>query len=347
MTDALTLPRLTASQLAARGSTSMEQPFILVANASTDWRSHRLLRRSMRYWVDILTSRWPEATAEFWLNGPSPSDPHPDLEPLPTATHRLATADPSNRAYLLLQLPPRRWHRLMRFGKRLASAASTAGFWKCLGSPQLEAEWHIKSHWSQLLVGRRGAGMSNHTDSLDAGAWHLQLAGRKRWRLSGRASDGEAVATYTYEGVLHPGEQLYYGAQWAHETSCLDAPTVSVSHSTVPPSKEGARLFYEQVQADCAYQSEANLHLSGELCDAWERCAPAILDEGGEASEEMMPSTWRQRIHRSGATPMAVRRLTRKREDTLAGHYCNDRQGLEVEPVPETASTTSALRDEL
>ena len=86
-----------------------------------------------------------------------------------------------------------------------------------------------------------------------------------------------------------------------------------------------------QGHADCAYQSEANLHLSGELCDAWERCAPAIL---GAASEgEAWPSTWRDRIRQSGATPMAVRRVTGKREDTLPTHYCNDEQGLLVEEV--------------
>ena len=156
-------------------------------------------------------------------------------------------------------------------------------------------------------------------------------------------------------------------AQWAHETRCLDFPTVSVSHSTVPHSEQGARYLYDQVhrptvllptshlpayllllpctddtwqvQADCAYQSDANLHMSGELCDAWERCAPAILgtaSEGGEA----WPSTWRDRISQSGATPMAVRRLTGKREDTMPAHYCNDEQGLVVD-------STGEERDEL
>ena len=105
MATPLPLPRLSAPQLSARGSTSVEQPFILIANATSDWRSHRLLRRSMRYWAAALTSRWPNATAEFWLNGPSPSDPHPELERVPIAAHRLATADPSDGAYLLLQLP--------------------------------------------------------------------------------------------------------------------------------------------------------------------------------------------------------------------------------------------------
>ena len=175
--------------------------------------------------------------------------------------------------------------------------------------------------------------MTNHTDSLAAAAWHLQLAGRKRWRLSGIAADGESMVTY--EDVLHPGEQLYYDAHWAHETRCLDTPTVSVSHSAVPPSPDGARHFYDQVQADCAYQSDANLHLSGELCDAWERCAPAILGAG-----EPSPSTWRERILQSGATPMAARRVTGKREDTLPAHYCNDKEGLVVEE-------RVALRDEL
>ena len=84
--------------------------------------------------------------------------------------------------------------------------------------------------------------MTNHTDSLAAAAWHLQLAGRKRWRLSGLAADGESMVTY--EDVLHPGEQLYYDAHWAHETRCLDTPTVSVSHSAVPPSPDGARPRY-------------------------------------------------------------------------------------------------------
>ena len=39
---------------------------------------------------------------------------------------------------------------------------------------------------------------------------------------------------------------------------------------------------------------------------------------------------------------MAVRRLTRKREDTLPAHYCNDKQGL----LDEEGSTGEE-RDEL
>ena len=316
----LPLPRLTASQLADRSSVHAEHPFILLADnasAASGWTRSRL---STTFWASLLSSSWPEATAEFWLHGPSPSNPFPEIQRMATAARQLASQP---HAYLLVQLPPQRWRRLARFSDAAVSPPSRVS-WSCLGSARLEAEWHLKSHWSQLLAGRTGAGMANHTDSLRAGAWHLQLAGRKRWRLSAYSGADGSPREVVYEAVLNPGEQLFYPPDWAHETQCLDAPTVSVTESIVP---RAARRFYEQVQADCASQSHASLHLSGELCDAWERCKSAIIgsESDGEAAE--LPS-WRERIRRVATSPMAAQRLVSEREAILPEHACNDVQGL-------------------
>ena len=42
-------------------------------------------------------------------------------------------------------------------------------------------EYHLKTHWKIILVGSRGAGMFNHSDSLLTSSWHAHLMGSKWW----------------------------------------------------------------------------------------------------------------------------------------------------------------------
>ena len=42
-------------------------------------------------------------------------------------------------------------------------------------------EYHLKTHWKIILVGARGAGMFNHSDSLLTSSWHAHLMGSKWW----------------------------------------------------------------------------------------------------------------------------------------------------------------------
>jgi hypothetical protein len=40
---------------------------------------------------------------------------------------------------------------------------------------QLMNEYHIKTHWQIYIIGSRGSGMFNHSDSLLTSSWHAHL----------------------------------------------------------------------------------------------------------------------------------------------------------------------------
>ena len=118
-------------------------------------------------------------------------------------------------AYVLLQVPPARWQELTAHGAvpsapQLPWSGASMDWNSCLADAQLLSEWSLKSHWAQLLIGRRGAGMASHTDSLAAASWHAQLSGRKWWHLC--SGSGEC-----FEGIVQPGEVLSYPAGWARD----------------------------------------------------------------------------------------------------------------------------------
>ena len=62
----------------------------------------------------------------------------------------------------------------------------------------------LKTHWKILLVGARGAGMFNHSDSLQTSSWHLTVSGRKWWYVCGTLSN--ETSSKCLEGVVAPGE---------------------------------------------------------------------------------------------------------------------------------------------
>ena len=349
------LPRLSTTELTERHDFS--GPFILTGNMTHGWGATERVG-------DRLVELFPQAVVE-----------HGNL--LMKLKHAIE-AGAADERYLLLQLPPPRWNVLERSNmlpppQGLPSsavshfiAAQHPQWWaECLDDSTLAFEWHMKTHWSQLLSGNRGAGMSNHTDALLVGAWHAHVAGRKRWTLCG-ASAG------CFEGVVEAGEVLFYGAGWAHETMCLATPTVSVSRSVV--QRAHAKALIEQISNECAFGSVANLGLSGALCDAWERlCAPRLLRQLGlndTAAEEIaadVPSAWRERIRHASAAraaaggdadaprrrergrgsggEMAARRAIRRREEVQPEHHTYEAYrpqaasgAVEREPVMNTLS---------
>ena len=235
----------------------------------------------------------------------------------------LASPASPGTSYLLLQLPPPRWRMLEAL--ELVPRGPLFGVhnsWleeRCFGgaaAATLASEWHLKTHWSQLLVGTRGAGMSNHTDALQVGSWHAHLAGRKRWRLCSPRSVGGGGECF--EDILVPGDVLVYPAGWSHETECLETPTVSISRSTVPVREDEAITFAEQIGDECAFGQAANLHLSGALCDTWDACALAA------------GRTWRDRNRWAALSAMAARRAIAKREAVLPDHYTYEALRLAV-----------------
>ena len=102
----------------------------------------------------------------------------------------------------------------------------------CLGSPRRRSDGvHLKTHWKILLVGAKGAGMFNHSDSLQTSSWHLTVSGRKWWYVCGTLSSESS--SKCFEGVVNPGEVLYYGRGWSHETQNVDAPTITLTDTAV------------------------------------------------------------------------------------------------------------------
>ena len=85
-----------------------------------------------------------------------------------------------------LQLSPAMWGELEDAGQlgkdRHWHLENDGWLEECLGHPgsDVSAEYHLKTHWKILLVGARGAGMFNHSDSLQTSSWHATVAGRAR-----------------------------------------------------------------------------------------------------------------------------------------------------------------------
>ena len=363
------LPRYTASQLASQliePDGDLDEPFVLTDNMTFGW-SMPLTHKQNVQWLDEISALWPDGIAEFAPNNllgtTHNGSPRRVLAPLPTAMseimqwhkgHRTAfKRDPSvpAGAYALFQMPSSRWALFERRGDvpkpdhlppRGAAAASSLV--SCLGEA-MAAEWELKSHWAMLLVGTRGAGMLNHTDSLGVGSWHAHLTGRKWWYLSAapmalrhRAESGRRC----WEGVVEAGEVLYYGRNWWHETQCIDTPTVTLSQSLI--QRPHVRALVEQVVRDCALseRTSPNLRMSGALCDAWDRCGPQLLARFATepAKQPPLPS-WRQIVMRESAAratamgrrnsgKMAARRAIRKREEVLPLHYIYEALNLSL-----------------
>ena len=66
--------------------------------------------------------------------------------------------------------------------------------------------------------------MFNHSDTLETSSWHGTVLGTKWWYVC----KGEC-----FESYVEPGEVLYYGAGWSHETQNLVTPTLTVTGTVV------------------------------------------------------------------------------------------------------------------
>merc|ERR1712190_649271 len=136
--------------------------------------------------------------------------------------------------YMHLQLTPTMWEQLEAAGHLPADRHSflinDEWIHECLESvpngDAISEEWHLKTHWKIILIGTRGAGMFNHSDSLLTSSWHAHVAGRKWWHVCGRGRSGDTVC---FEEELKPGDILYYPRSWHHETQCLDSPTITLT----------------------------------------------------------------------------------------------------------------------
>eukprot|EP00658_Telonema_sp_P-2_P029343 TRINITY_DN22334_c0_g1_i3.p1 TRINITY_DN22334_c0_g1~~TRINITY_DN22334_c0_g1_i3.p1 ORF type:complete len:354 (+),score=26.56 TRINITY_DN22334_c0_g1_i3:172-1233(+) len=203
------LPRVALSELTSdQNGVYLERrkPFVLTG-AMAGWRA-------LNWSLIELGSRWPKAVADFhpfnMLEKESKSLYLTRFSAgLKQLTKDKTNFDGSGRGpqgrYLHLQLTPSMWGEVEEQGE-----VPQARHWQLHGDewmntclePELQEEYHIKTHWKILIMGTRGAGMFNHTDSLRTSSWHGQLTGRKWWYL--------CKAGVCYETIAQPGLSLIH-----------------------------------------------------------------------------------------------------------------------------------------
>ena len=114
----------------------------------------------------------------------------------------------------------------------------------------------LGTSFRMLVVGSAHSGMQLHSDTLPTSSWQLQLLGEKLWTVGSPGRDDRGGSwphpDRCFEGVLRPGDALWYGPKWPHETEVLDHPTISISESGMPEDQERADLFAAVVWEDCA-----------------------------------------------------------------------------------------------
>jgi hypothetical protein len=281
-------------------------PFILLGAA--DWPIIENAKDGWS-WLEELARRWPKAVTDFYPhNMLSHSRQSPYLTRLATAVEELKV-DPRTQEskfryetqggalegrYMHLQLTPAQWLELEKSDipvERHVHLENDNWLRKCLGYPHeaVAAEYHLKTHWKILLVGARGAGMFNHSDSLQTSSWHLTVTGRKWWYVCGTLSN--ETSSKCFEGVVQPGEVLYYGRGWSHETQNVDAPTITLTDTAV--HQRNYQAMADKLYGECT-REVLDFKFSGALCDALDTCYGALYELFGGDEPYSIYRPWRE-----------------------------------------------------
>ena len=214
-----------------------ERPFILVG-ATESWQAMEKWK-TLSYLGDIM----PKEVTDFYpYNMLSMDRQNPYLTRLGRAIQQALTPDDYSKfnydatamegRYLHLQLTPPTW-RLLEENKdidvdRHWHLKGDEWMEACMPEPDLQSEYHLKTHWQIILAGSRGAGMFNHSDTLMTSSWHATVLGTKWW------CDGAPPRCTT------PGR--------ACSCSCRRVPmpmrsaTVLAAHSRARPAQKSAPL---------------------------------------------------------------------------------------------------------
>lgn len=294
-------PRINASDLDAYTHfKERRDPFVLLG-ATEDWQIVKRAENRWR-WLEDLGEKWPLAVTDFYPhNMLSHARQAPYLTRLKRAVEELKVKPgPSQDSkfryesrggalhgrYLHLQLTPRQWRALEAQGdiqeERHTHLENDAWLKKCLGYPSssVSSEYHLKTHWKILLVGARGAGMFNHSDSLQTSSWHLTVSGRKWWYVCGTLSN--ETSSKCFEGVVKPGQVLYYGRGWHHETQNLDDPTITLTDTAV--HAQNYQAVASKLYGECT-REVLDFKFSGALCDALDSCYHVFHELFGSSAE--------------------------------------------------------------
>ena len=308
------LPRVDAADLSKFAEyEERRDPFVL-RGATAGWKAVEEAGKTNAgawAWLEALADQFPDAVTDFYpYNMLSSNRQSPYLTRLRRAVKELKIVNDKHQQlngsafryesgngalrgrYMHLQLTPDVWTELERRGAIAADRhwqlENDAWLEECLGYPHgaVAAEYHLKTHWKILLVGARGAGMFNHSDSLQTSSWHAQLAGRKWWHVCGVLSDGRPKC---YEGIVAPGEILYYGRGWSHETQNLDDPTATITDTAVHARNFAA--VADKLHGECT-REVLDFRFSGQLCDALDACYN-VLHRAFKDGRDKPPSMWR------------------------------------------------------
>jgi len=124
-------------------------------------------------------------------------------------------------------------------------------------SDELRDELLTKTHWYQMLIGSKDAGMFNHRDGFENSGWHLHIRGSKRWHvchpdnsmyIKKYTKDGAGETNFfspnyeshpeirkvtAYMGELSVGDILYYPGRFWHQTHNVQEVNITFTCSGV------------------------------------------------------------------------------------------------------------------
>lgn len=300
---ALPLPKVSVHDIDRQGKKLQRyanrlDPFVLTGAASSWGALNKASQGPANawLWLDRLVDLWPKAVVDFYpYNMLSQDRQSPFLTRLGRAVFELKIRNSPQQQtenastfrydkfalegrYFHLQLTPEMWRQLEADTKHGLAAKrhwhleNDGWIDDCFGGDDaLRTEYHLKTHWKIILAGAAGAGMFNHSDSLQTSSWHAHLAGRKWWYVCGDLSTGQRGACF--ESVLEPGDILYYGRGWHHETQNLETPTITITDTAIH-AKNFAHVA-DMLHAECT-RDAFNFKFSATLCDALDSCYDAL-----------------------------------------------------------------------
>lgn len=284
------------------------EPFV-ITDLLMDWFSRDMWPAT---WKKVLADNFPEAVVDFYpYNMLKSSSPYlarvarglKELMHTGKDAHfpdRPGQGDLEGR-YLHLQLTPSMWNKLEDLGnipaKRHPFLLNDEWQRECMGplDGEVAAEWNLKTHWKIILIGTRGAGMHNHSDSLRTASWHAHVAGKKWWYVCGTLQNGSDAC---FEDVLQRGDILYYPRDWHHETQCLETPTVTITDTVMHLGN--AEGIFGKTNGECTGRDSLfKFDFSAQLCDALDKCTKwwkkKVKSAGRTWGKEAKLAPWRKR----------------------------------------------------